>query len=44
MILCNGLFDDGVGKLDLGGLCILEAGLEGVAEGYEFVDFGDDAV
>ena len=35
---------DGVGQTALGGLGVGEAGLEGVAEGHELVDFGDDAV
>ena len=30
--------------MDLGGLGILDAGLEGVAEGHEFIDFGYYAV
>ena len=38
------LLDDAVGEGLLGGLGGLEFGFEGVAEGHEFVDFGDDAV
>lgn len=40
----DGLLDDGVGEVELGGLGIGEARLEGVAQSHEFVDFGDDAV
>lgn len=42
--LVCGLLDDGVGEGLLGGLGGLEFGFEGVADGHEFVDFGDDAV
>ena len=42
--LCHGLLDDGFGEVNLGGLDGGEACFEGVAEGHEFVDFGDYAV
>ena len=40
----DGLLDDGVGEVELGGLGVAEAGLELVAERHQFVDLGDDAV
>ncbi len=40
----DGLFDDGVGEVGLGGLGVFDPRLEGVAQGHEFIDFGDDAV
>lgn len=42
--LRDGLLDDSVGEVDLGGFGVGEARLEGVAQGHEFVDLGDDAV
>ena len=35
---------DGVGEGELGALGGFKFGFEGVAEGHEFIDFGDDAV
>jgi hypothetical protein len=40
----NRPLNDGIGEVNLGGLGFGEAGFEGVAQGHEFVDFGDDAV
>ena len=40
----DGLFDEGVGEVKLGGLDVAEAGLKLVAQSHQFVDFGDDAV
>jgi hypothetical protein len=40
----GGKIDDGVGEINLDGLGGLEPGLEGVAQGHQFVDFGDNAV
>ena len=40
----DGLFDEGVGEVELGGLGGAEAGLELVAQGHQLVYFGDDAM
>jgi hypothetical protein len=40
----NGLLDDGVGEVELGGLRVGETRLKDVAQGHQFIDFGDDAV
>lgn len=37
------LFGHGVGQMQLGGLRVVQAGLELVAERHQFVDFNDDA-
>ena len=42
--LAHCLFDHRIGEVGLGGLGLVEAGLEGVTEGHQFIDFGDDAV
>jgi hypothetical protein len=42
--LSDDLLDDGVGEVDLRGSGGLYARLEGIAQGHEFVDLGDDAV
>lgn len=40
----DGLLDKGIGEVELGGLGVAEAGFELVAQGHQFIDFGDDAV
>ncbi len=42
--LCDGPLDDAVGEVELGSLGVIDARLEGGAQGHEFVDFGDNAV
>ena len=44
VLLRHGLLDNGVGEMDLDGLGVCESCLKGIAQGHEFVDFGDDAV
>lgn len=43
-LLGDRLLDDRVGKAGLSGLDIVDARLERVTDGHEFVDFGNDAV
>jgi len=38
------MIDYGISQLDLSGLGIIKPRLEGVAEGHQFIDFGNDAV
>ena len=35
--------DEAVGEMELGGLGALQARFEAVAQGHQFIDFGDDA-
>ena len=43
-LLPQRLRDDGVGQMDLGALGGVEAFFQAIAEGHEFIDFGDDTV
>ena len=41
---CKCGFDEGSGEAGLPGAGLGEVGFEAVAEGHQFIDFGDDAV
>ena len=38
MLWSHRLFDHGVGQLDLGGLGVVQTGLESVSDGQEFIE------